>query len=277
MKDLFSGKESTLSNKFCILLMTSLARNAEEFKPGGKPNSPYEIPDRDVPIVHALLKSAGSPNPPEKDLLISDWLTPTGIPSTDYDRIHDLHSAVEEILTDLEQNDEIDDVTHNEWMRAIDISIGFDKAIAMLNRIKELELLMKWATILDVPGNNEVVINGEDGTRQYLHNPTVFLYDVTERPISQIAEECNSLDEFSFLLQSVYLNIQSIIAKKAKYILCRTAACSRMPGVEHITDAFATSEQIASEYYAFKTYNQWYEIVRSTYLCGLFRSTIKKR
>lgn len=251
MQYLYSGMKSTLANKFSILLIARLGREPSDFKPGGKRNSPFMIPEREAPIVQALLYHAVNPNPSEQDQLICDWLTTTGISVTDYERVHDLHSAIETILVDLECDDEIDKVTHEEWMRAIDISIEFEKAIAIEKRVEEMEKMLKWAAILDVPGNGQIIENCEDGSRTFIYNPSQYLYDLEDRPISQIAEECGSMEEFSILLQNVYACIRKVIRMKAIKNIETIAAFKLLPNTQHIENGFHTTDQIASEYYTY--------------------------
>ncbi len=251
IRDRYRGMYNTLDNRFNTLLIARLGRDAADFKPGGTQGSPLMIPDRDVPIVHAILRSSVNPKPTDQDKLIQKWLKPTGISKTDYEQIHDLHSAIETILLDLEYDNKIDDVTHEEWMRAIDISIGFDRAIAIQKNIVQMDCLMRWAAVLDLPGNGQIIENDADGSRHFIYNSHQYLYNVEERPISQIAEKCGSTEDFSILFQTILNSILVIIRSKAISTLKTVAALKRRSDAEHIEDGFHTTEQIASEYYTY--------------------------
>ena len=266
-KQLRTGMISTLKNKFAVLLNIRLARDTADFKSGSSYNSPIVIPECDAPIIYALLRRAVAVDPTEDEKLLSEWLTPTGISPSDYERIHDLHSFVYSILSELEMNDEINDVTREEWIRAIDISIGFDKAITIQKCILQMEDLMAFAAVLDVPGRNEVILEKEDGSRMFFYNPQQYLYDVNTRPVSKIAEGCGSIDELSILFQSVLNSIKNIIMFKVIQTLETIANTKKFSNAEHITEAFKTKETIASGYYTY--YNSIYLLLkRNPDLCN---------
>ena len=236
------------------------ASDTADFKSGSSYNSPIVIPECDVPIIYALLRRAVAVDPTEDEKLLSEWLTSTGISPSDYERIHDLHSFIYSILSELEMNDEISDVTREAWIRAIDISLGFDKAITIQKCIVQMEDLMAFAAVLDVPGRNEVILEKEDGSRMFFYNPQQYLYDVNTRPISKIDEGCGSIDEFSILFQSVLSSIKKIIMFKVIQTLETIAKTNKLPNAEHITKDFKTKETIASEYYT--CYNSIYHLLK---------------
>ncbi len=254
-KRLRAGMKSTLQNKFNILLVNILARNISDFKKGQGSNSPILIPERDSPVIYALLRSAVAPDPCNEEQLLSDWLTPSGIPPTDYNRIFQLHFIVNDILESLVGLYAIDEVTHKEWIRSVDISINFDKAVTILNSVKDLDMLMTYAAILDSPVDYSRIYTNEDGTKRFIRepifDPVLLQNNIETLPVSRLADQCNSLEDFSILIQAILCCLQNKIADRSLQMLVYVSHFMNTLKSTHIEDAFQSNELIASEYYVY--------------------------
>ncbi len=235
-----------LRKKYAFLFNNVIVRSKLDFKLKGKDMIPW----RDKPIVKELIARSYYPQC-DRDKLVVDWFNDS-IAANDYEKIRDLGSWIDSIISDelYNNNLDIDEVTRDEWIAAIHSAIRFDLALSVLLTTEMLEALYSNLTVLDhrIPFG-DMIKGNEFGARVYQWKGySAHLY--SSQPFDESLKTCYSLENYFSVLRKILYQIGRDASEKTALFIKAYAKLKAMSGFTS-ADQLLTSDSLASEYSVF--------------------------
>lgn len=239
--------ERIIRKKFDFLMNRVVMRSKLDFRFKDKDR----IPKRDKSIVKALLsKSYIYTNKGEVDLIFVDWFN-NSIEETDFERIIRLGLQVEFLIDEVCDYDwDIDDVTKDEWVNAIESSINLSRALSVKKFAYEMIRLYDSSNVLnhDIPFG-DIIKENEYGKRVYVWKGLQPDIDMS-LPLSEVLKDCFSQEEYvNLVLKLLFVIVLDAKDKTVNFI----KAYAELKELSKISsaDELIGNDSLASEYTKF--------------------------
>ena len=246
-KEIDDSFKRTMRVKFDFLMNRVVMRSKLDLRIKGKDM----IPKRDKSIVKALLIKSYYPMCKEdKDQIFIDWFN-NSIEETDFERIIRLGLQVEFLMDEVCDHDwDIDDVTKDEWINAIESSINLSRALSVKKFAYEMIQLYDSSNVLnhDIPFG-DIIKENEYGKRVYAWKGLQPNIDMS-LSLSEVLKGCFSQEEYvNLVLQLLFVILQDSQDKTINFIKAY-AEIKKLSEVSS-ADELIGNDSLASEYTKF--------------------------
>lgn len=244
------GKDSferTMRAKFDFLMNRVVMRSKLDLRFKGKDR----IPKKDKSIVKALLiKSYFPDNDDDGDIFIK-WFN-SSIKETDYDSIILLGYRADYLISEeiYYEDWDLDKVTRDEWITAIESSINLSRALSIRKIEDELMRLYDASNVLnhDIPFG-DIISTNKYGYRSYLWKN--FRPDIDMNlPLNEILKGCCSQEDYTSLVLQLLLIMSQDARRKTNDFIKAYAELKKKYGCS-FADELLGKDSLASEYIKF--------------------------
>lgn len=234
----------SISNKFNFLMNRVVMRSKLDWRFKKKDR----IPLRDKSIVKTMLIKSYFPQKEDADFLFIKWFNDS-IEETDLDTIIELGSRVENLIKDevAYEDWDLDDVTIDEWVSAIQSSINYSRALSVKNFEYHMMCLYDSSNVLnhDIPFG-DLIRENEYGKRSYGWKGLHPNFDMS-LPLNEILKGCFSQEDYANLVMKLMLVIMHDSNEKTINFIKAYAGIKKMSGYDCV-DELIENDTLASEY-----------------------------
>ncbi len=239
--------ERTMRAKFNFIMNRVVMRSKLDLRIKGK----NMIPKKDKSIVKSLLiKSYSTLQKKDENHIFIDWFN-NRIDETDFDRIIWLGLQIELLMDEVCNNDwDIDNVTKDEWVNAIESSINLSRALSIKKFEDVMMKLYDSSNVLnhDIPFG-DMIRENEYGKRVYAWKGIHPNIDMS-LPLSEVLKGCFSQEEYvNLVLQLLFVILQDSQDKTIDFIKAY-AEIKKLSEVSRADELFG-NDSLASEYTKF--------------------------